>query len=69
MRKHYLLGTLAAATSAVHFMVVSQARVFDWAIWFVILVSAAMLIEGLLDLRVAAQRDDDLFKESHAITR
>ena len=67
-RKHYLLGTLAATISAVHFMFVSGPRVFDWAVWFVILVCAAMLVEGLLDWRLASRSSAACAREADAVT-
>ena len=66
-RKHYLLGTLAASISAVHFMFVSGPRVFDWAVWFVILVCGAMVVEGLLDLR-STRSVTESARETDAVT-
>jgi hypothetical protein len=65
-RKHYLLGTLAASISAVHFMFVPQHQALDWTLWFLILVCAAMLVEGLLDYRLTRSTGPDFSKERHA---
>ena len=66
-RQYYLLGTTAAAVSAIHFMFVTPQQILDWTVWFLILICAAMLIEGLLDLRIARiARLDNLSKEHHA---
>ncbi|MBA3639821.1 MAG: hypothetical protein H0W53_11155 [Acidobacteria bacterium] len=51
-RKYYLLGTVAASISAIHSL--GSKPVLDWTVWFIILVSAAMLVEGLLDQRVVS---------------
>lgn len=56
-RGHYLLGAGAAAISTVHFAFVPAAQVFDWFVWFLILTSAASLVEGLRDFRLATQPD------------
>jgi hypothetical protein len=52
LRKHYLLGTLAAGVSSVQYMFVGEVPPLDWAIWFLILMSSAMVVEGVLDTRV-----------------
>jgi hypothetical protein len=65
-RRHYLLGTLAASVSAVHFMFVPQHQALDWTLWFLILVCAAMLVEGLLDYRLTRSTGPDFSRESHA---
>jgi hypothetical protein len=65
-RKHYLLGTLAASISAVHFMFVPQHQALDWTIWFLILVCAAMCVEGLLDYRLTRSTGPDFSRERHA---
>jgi hypothetical protein len=65
-RKHYLLGTLAASISAVHFMFVPQHQALDWTLWFLILVCAAMLVEGLLDYRLTRFTGPDFSRERHA---
>ena len=66
-RKHYLLGALAASISAIHFMFVTEPRILDWTVWFLILTCGAMLVEGLLDLRLArTARLDNFSKEHHA---
>jgi hypothetical protein len=65
-RRHYLLGTLAASISAAHFMFVPQDQALDWTLWFVILVCAAMLVEGLLDYRLSRTNGPDFSKERHA---
>ena len=64
-RKYYLLGTLAASISAIHFMFVSQPQVLDWTVWFLILTSSAMLVEGLLDLRLARSGGEEHFSKEH----
>ena len=66
-RKHYLLGTLAATISTVHFMFVSGPRVFDWAVWFVILVCGAMVVEGLLDLRLSRETSAECARGTDAV--
>jgi hypothetical protein len=48
-RRHYLLGALAASSSAVHSAFVPADRTFDWFVWFLILTSAASLVEGVRD--------------------
>jgi hypothetical protein len=65
-RKHYLLGTLAASISAAHFIFVPQHEALDWTVWFLILVCAAMLVEGLFDYRLARKAGDDFSREGHA---
>jgi hypothetical protein len=64
-RKHYLLGAVAASISAVHFMFVSTLQVLDWTVWFLILTSSAMLVEGLLDLRLARTGGEEHFSKEH----
>jgi hypothetical protein len=65
-RRYYLLGTVAATTSAVQFMFVTPPQVLDWTVWFLILASSAMLVEGLLDLRLARAGGEGHFsKEPH----
>ena len=56
-RRHYLLGSVAGAVSAVHYMVIGQDQALDWLVVSAILVSAAMAVEGLLDLRLARSND------------
>lgn len=51
-RGHYLVGAGAAAASAVHFAFVPAERTFDWFVWFLILTSAASLVEGVRDYRL-----------------
>ena len=66
-RKHYLLGALAASISAIHFMFVTEPRILDWTVWFLILTCGAMLVEGLRDLRLARDRGEEHdSKEHHA---
>jgi len=65
-RRHYLIGTLAASISAIHFMFVPQHQALDWTLWFLILVCSAMLVEGLLDLRLTRQTDDTFSRKRHA---
>jgi len=66
VRRYYLLGTLAASVSSIHFMFVPEQRVVDWAVWFLILIPAAMLIEGILDARLARSNGERLIGETHA---
>ena len=68
-RKYYLLGTLAASISAVHFMFVSTQQVLDWTVWFLILMSSAMLVEGLLDLRLARTGGERAFQQGTSCRR
>ena len=49
-------------------MFVSGPRVFDWAVWFVILVCAAMVMEGLLDLRLSTKSRAESARETDAVT-
>jgi hypothetical protein len=65
-RKHYLLGTMAASISAVHFMFVPRHQALDWTLWFLILVCAAMCVEGLLDYRLTRSTGPDFSRERHA---
>lgn len=66
-RQYYLLGAVAASSSAIHFIFVTPPQILDWAVWFVILTSSAMLVEGLLDLRLArTARPDNFSRERHA---
>ena len=51
-RKHYLLGAAAAAVGAVQHMFIATVSPLDWAVSFLMLLSIAMLIEGLLDRRL-----------------
>ena len=64
-RSYYLLGTLAASISAVQFMFVSPQQVLDWTVWFLILTSSAMLVEGLLDLRLGRTGGEEHFSKEH----
>jgi len=64
-RKYYLLGAVAASISAVQSLV-SPEPVLAWTVWFIILISAAMLVEGLLDIRLAHSEDEQFSKEHHA---
>ena len=63
-RKYYLLGTVAASLSALH-SIVSPGDGVAWIVGFIIFVSAAMLVEGLLDLRLARWEDAQFSKEHH----
>jgi hypothetical protein len=54
-RTHYLLGSAAAAISAVHHMFIAREQQLEWFVWFLLLVSGAMVVEGLFDLRLHRQ--------------
>jgi hypothetical protein len=60
------LRTFAASVSAVRFMFISPDHPVDWVVWFLILVSGAMVIEGLFDLRLTRSAGSHLTKERHA---
>lgn len=47
-------------------MFVPQQQALDWSIWFLILVCAAMLVEGLLDYRLTRPPGTDFSREHHA---
>jgi hypothetical protein len=49
-RRYYLLGMVAALGSSIQRVFMGGAQL-EWLVWFVILVSSAVLIEGWLDLR------------------
>ena len=66
-RRYYLLGAVAGSISAVHFMFVSQSQVLDWTVWFLILTCSAMLVEGLLDYRLATKSGNDCARETDAV--
>ncbi len=65
-RRYYLLGTVTASMSAIHFMFVPQQQALDWMIWFLIAVCTAMLVEGLLDYRLASKLGDRFARDTHA---
>ena len=67
-RKHYLLGALAAAVASVQHMFISQVSALDWAVSFVLLLSIAMLIEGLLDRRLESHPHRQTSDSRHANT-
>jgi hypothetical protein len=54
-RTHYLLGSAVAAISAVHYIFLGPAQQLEWFVWFLLLVSSAMVVEGLFDLRLHRQ--------------
>ena len=42
-----------------------EQQVLDWTVWFLILTSSAMLVEGLLDLRLVARDGEQHFSKEH----
>jgi hypothetical protein len=64
-RAYYLVGTITASISAVHHMFVG-AEFLDWALWLLIFVGSAMLLEGLLDLRLFSLSREILAGNNHA---
>jgi hypothetical protein len=67
-RTHYLLGSAVAAISAVHYMFLGPAQRLEWFVWFLILVSTAMVVEGLLDLRLHRQNSPEVSEVPHVDT-
>ena len=66
-RRHYLLGAIAASISAIQFIFTGRDRHIDWAVSFVILMSASMLVEGLLDTRLDRLRRTDGTRHADAL--
>ena len=64
-RRYYLLGAVAGSISSVHFMFVTPQQILDWTVWFLILTCSAMLVEGLLDLRLARDGGEAHFSKGH----
>jgi hypothetical protein len=64
-RTHYLLGSAAAAISAVHHMFIAREQQLEWFVWFLILVSSAMVVEGLFDLRLHPDNSPDVSEAPH----
>ena len=64
-RTHYLLGCAAAAVSAVHHMFIAREQQLEWFVWFLILVSSAMVVEGVFDLRLHRQNSPEPSETPH----
>ena len=67
-RKHYLLGAAAGFVGAAQHMMVGSLSHLDWAVSFLMLVSTAMLIEGLLDRRLESHPRRQFSDDRHANT-
>ena len=67
-RKHYLLGAAAAAVGAVQYVFIATVSPLDWAVSFLMLLSTAMLIEGLLDRRLESHSRHHFSDDRHANT-
>ena len=67
-RRHYLLGAMAAAVGAVQHVFIAHTSRLDWALSFLLLVSLAMLIEGLLDRRLESHERRQFSDDRHANT-
>ena len=67
-RKHYLLGASAAAVGAAQHMFIAPVSPIDWAVSFLMLMSIAMLIEGLLDRRQESHPHCQPSRTRHADT-
>ena len=67
-RKHYLLGAAAATVGAVQHVFIATVSPLDWAVSFLMLLSTAMLIEGLLDRRLESHPRQHFSDDRHANT-